>query len=108
MNTIAIKLRSERLLNPDADIRYTLPDLLIERCRGIISDGGYDYVGDSNDLVIFLNVSDLKKAMACIDDVFSNILVLGNDLRNGAVVAIERDGKYEVVFPPNSEEDFQL
>jgi hypothetical protein len=51
MHTIAIKLHAEHLANPDLDIRYVLPNLLKERSGGIISDDGYDYVGDDNDLV---------------------------------------------------------
>jgi hypothetical protein len=108
MQTIAIKLRADRLTNPDLDIRYTLPDMLKERSGGVISDDGYDYVGHDHDLVLFLRVTESERAAACIIDVISTIHVLGNDLREAAVVAVEgRDG-YQVIYPPDSHEEFRV
>lgn len=108
MQTIAIKLRADRLANPDLDIRYTLPDMLKERSGGIISDDGYDYVGDAHDLVLFLKATDSERAAACITDVISTVPVLGNDLRDAAVVAIERADGYHVIYPPDSHEEFDV
>jgi hypothetical protein len=108
MHTIAIKLQAKRLANPDLDIRYELPDLLAARSGGVISSDGYDYVGGSNDLVLFLLTSDLQPAIACIHDVIASVPILENDLREVAVVAIEREGRYEVIYPENSEETFTV
>jgi len=108
MPNIAIKLHAERLSNPDLDIRYALPDLLKARSGGVISDDGYDYVGDTNDLVLFLQVSNVEQAIACILEVITNVPVLDNDLRDGAVVAIKRDGKFDVIYPINSQEEFRV
>src|SRR5690349_1083089 len=99
MPTIAIRLHAEDLANPDLDIRYVLPDLLKERSGGIISDDGYDYVGDDNDLVLFLKVTDLQRAVACINDVLTGDRVLGNDLRAGAIVAVQHEDGYRVIYP---------
>ena len=46
MPTIALRLDPRELINPDLDIRYALPDLLVERSGGVLSDDGYDYVGE--------------------------------------------------------------
>ena len=46
MPKIALRLDPGRLENSDLDIRYALPDLLVERPGGALADGGYDYVGD--------------------------------------------------------------
>jgi hypothetical protein len=108
MHTIAIKLRADRLTNPDLDIRYVLPDLLAQRSGGVISDDGYDYVGDANDLVVFLKTSDLERATACITDVITTVPVLGNDLRSGAVVAVESPDGYDVIYPPGNHEQFRV
>jgi hypothetical protein len=108
MDTIAIKLEPTLLTNPDADMRYTLPDLLAERSGGVISHDGYDYVGPSNAMVVFLKVSDLERAMGCIIEVIANLRVLENDLRRAATVAIQRSDRFEVIYPPNSREEFLL
>jgi hypothetical protein len=99
MATIVVRLDPRRLDNPDADIRYALPDLLAERSDGIISDDGYDYVGEAPLLVLFLKASEVEPAVACVVDVVQNVRVLDNDLRSAAVVAVEHDGRHEVVYP---------
>jgi hypothetical protein len=106
MDTIAIKLDSARLTNPDADMRYTLPDLLAERSGGVIKGDGYDYVGPSNAMVVFLKVSDLERATSCIADVIANVRVLENDLRAAATVAVQRGEKFDVIYPADSREEF--
>jgi hypothetical protein len=99
MHTILIRLDPRLLSNPDLDIRYVLPDLLAERSGGVITDDGYDYVGDRPFMILFLKVADLDSAIETILDLIENIRVLGNDLRQGSVVAIRRDGHDEVVYP---------
>jgi hypothetical protein len=106
MDSIAIKLDPALLTNPDADMRYTLPDLLAERSGGVIEADGYDYLDPSNVMVVFLKVSDLALATSIIIDVITNVRVLENDLRTGATVAIQRGEKFEVIYPANSREEF--
>jgi hypothetical protein len=101
MPTIIVRLNPQLLDNPDADIRYRLPDLLAERSGGVISDDGYDYVGDEPLLVLFLKASKLKPALACVLDVIQNVRVLGNDLRRAVVVAVRRRGGHDVAYPPD-------
>lgn len=100
MTTVVMRLDPGLLDNPDADLRYRLPDLLAERSRGVISDDGYDYVGKGPLLVLFLKVSQLEPALACLLDVIESVRVLNNDLRPAAVVAVEREGRHEVIYPP--------
>ena len=106
MDTIAIKLDPTLLTNPDADLRYTLPDLLAKRSGGVIEDDGYDYVGPSNAMVVFLKVSDLERATSCITDVIANVRVHENDLRTAATVAVKRGEKFDVIYPADSREEF--
>mgnify|MGYP001107229275 CR=1 FL=1 len=91
MPTILLRLDPSAFDNPDADIRYMLPDLLAERSGGTISDNGYDYVdlGETTFLVLFLKTADLQPALACVMDVIESVRVLNNDLRLGVVVAVE-------------------
>jgi len=101
MATVVIRLDPQLLDNPDADLRYRLPAILAERSAGVITEDGYDYVGERSLLLLFLRVSDLEPALVCVLDVVQNVRVLGNDLRPTTVVAIERDGRHEVVYPPD-------
>ncbi len=103
---MAIKFEPGRLANPVADLRYVLPDPLAQRSGGVIRDDGYDYVEPSNAMVVFLQVSDVERATACIVDVIDHVRVLGNDLRTGAIVAIQRGGQFEVIYPADSRESF--
>ncbi len=100
MATLAIRLDPQLLENPDADLRYQLPDLLAERSGGIIRDDGYDYVGPQPLMVVFLQASSLQPALACVLDVIENVPVAGGALRPGAVVAVENETGWEVVYPP--------
>jgi hypothetical protein len=97
--TLAIRLDPQMLDKPDLDIRYRLPDLLAERSAGDILDDGYDYAGERL-LVVFLKVSRLETALACVLDVVENVPVVGCLLRPGAVVAVEHRDGWEVVYPP--------
>jgi hypothetical protein len=99
MTTITLQLDPSRLENPDLDIRYILPDLLVEKSNGILSDDSYDYVGDSNRLLLFLRAKDPVKGLACVLNVIENERVLGNDLRKVTIVTIDRGGVQEIVFP---------
>jgi hypothetical protein len=88
MQTIILRLDPEKLSNPDLDIRYVLPDLLIEESESVILDDGYDYEDSGNNaMLLHLQTTNLEKALACINDVIANTKVLGNDL-NGAVEVI--------------------
>lgn len=99
MEQILIRLDPRLLANPDADLRYELPDLLAARSNGAIADDGYDYVGEPSQLVLFLKVSDVELAIKCILDVVENERLLENDLRPAATVAVKTIEGYEVVFP---------
>lgn len=100
MHTFTLRLDPGRLANPDLDIRYVLPDLLAERSGGTIQDDGYDYVGQAPPyLVLFLKATELQPAIACIRHVIENERVLENDLRPAVVAAVEREGRYDVIFP---------
>jgi hypothetical protein len=44
MQTILITLDSEKMDNPDLDIRYLLPDRIDEYTGGAVRDNGYDYL----------------------------------------------------------------
>jgi hypothetical protein len=99
MHTIVLRLDPGRMDNPDLDIRYVLPDLLSERSAGVITDDGYDYVGDRPYLVLFLKVTVLEPAVACVRDVIENVRVLDNDLRPAIVAAVEHEDRHEVIYP---------
>jgi hypothetical protein len=106
MHTIVLRLDPRLMANPDLDIRYVLPDLLSERSAGVISDDGYDYVGDRPYLVLFLHATALEPAVVCVRDVIENVRVLDNDLRPGVVAAVEHEGRHEVIYPAGFEGPF--
>lgn len=102
MPTIILQLDPTQLINPDLDIRYKLPDLLVERCAGRLSDDGYDYVGDHQPpcLQLFLAADDPSAVIPEILQLLRAERVLGNDLSQ-VPVAVEHGGEFRVVYPPN-------
>lgn len=108
MPTIALRLDPRELANPDLDIRYVLPDLLAERCGGILSDDGYDYVGESPYLLMFLKATDVEKAVGCIVEVIETCRVLDNDLRGSIVVAVDLGQGYQIIYPADFREPFPV
>jgi hypothetical protein len=106
MSTIFVRLDPRKLQNPDLDIRYVLPELIAEKSCGVVSDDGYDYVGEIPYLLLFLNSEDMDKGMLCALDTLKRESVLGNDLLQAAVVAVERDGQKVVVYPKNFQGSF--
>lgn len=108
MELIAIKLRAVDLENPDADIRYELPDLLEARSNGVLSSNWYDYVGPKHDLVMFLDATELQPAVECVLEVVKNVRVLGNDLSRACVVAVRREGSFQVIYPEGDDGEFEV
>src|SRR5262249_60174823 len=71
-----------RRRNTDLDIRYVLPDLLVERSSGRLTDDGYDYAGEGSApcLLLFLKTDDANSAIPGIIEVLKSERVLENDL----------------------------
>lgn len=92
MATIVIELDPAELENPDLDLRYLVPDLLIARCEGMFADAGYDYSGDPDcqKLLIYLSTSDPKRSVASIREVLAAERPLGNDL-SGVLIRTEEE-----------------
>jgi len=89
MHTIILKLFPARLKNPDLDLRYVLPDLLVEKSGGLIEDVGYDYEDGSDTMLIYLDTEELDRALAYITDLVENTQVLGNDLKEGMEIVVD-------------------
>ena len=105
MATIILQLDPTTQANPDADMRYVLPDLLVARSGGSMSDDGYDYVRDARGvslMLLFLDTDDVNSAVATVIQVLKSERVLGNDLST-TPVAVEDGDEFSVVYPP----DFQ-
>jgi hypothetical protein len=102
MATVILQLDPARLSNPDADIRYRLPDLLVSRSEGRLTDDGYDYLQTDGApcLSLFLQTDDAAAAMPEIIRVLKSERVLDNDLSE-VPVAIEDGETFQVVYPPN-------
>jgi hypothetical protein len=100
--SIVLQLDPGRLTNPDMDIRYVLPDLLVERSGGRLVDDGYDYAGDGAAacLLLFFRTDDVGGAVPVVVEVLNSERVLGNDL-SGVAVAVEEERGFRVVHPPD-------
>lgn len=103
MPAIVIRLDPAQLANPDADLRYVLPDLIAERSGGVITADGYDYL-DDDQMLLFLRTDDLTAATDVVLEVVRGERPLGNSLTSAVVGARDADepddAPYVVVHPP--------
>src|SRR4051812_40771523 len=108
MPKVAIRLDPGRLENPDLDIRYALPDLLVERSGGVLAEDGYDYVGGPPYLLILMETSNPEEGVACVLDLIETCRVSGNNLREAVAVGVDRGEGYKVVFPVGFKDAFPV
>jgi hypothetical protein len=96
-----LQLDPAQLSNPDLDIRYVLPNLLVERSSGRLTDDGYDYAGEGSApcLLLFLRTKDANAAIPGIIEVLKSERVLENDL-SCVPVAVEDGEHFRIVHPP--------
>ena len=109
MATVILQLDPAKLANPDLDIRYVLPDLLVQRSGGGLADDGYDYDGKGAApcLLLFLRTEDADGAIRTIVNVLTSERVLENDL-SAVPVAVDDGGGCRVVHPPDFQGTFRL
>jgi hypothetical protein len=111
MPSIVIRLDPTELTNPDADLRYLLPELIAERSAGSINDDGHDYL-DSGCMLIFLGTSDLAIATPLVLDVVLHEKVLGNSLVSAVVGVADADAgaavEYRTVYPADEAGAFAI
>ena len=99
MALIVIKLNPEELSDPNLDIRYVLPDLVIERSGGAAEDSGFDYAGERPDMYIFLSTDCVAQVLPTVLSLVENETVLGNDLQRAAEVAVSDGTSWLGVYP---------
>ena len=97
MATIILQLDPSRLANPNVDIRYLLPDLLVERTGGRLVDDAYDYVGDDDSpcMLLILRTDDPAGVVPRVIEVLKSERVLDNDLSD-VPVAVEEGLRFAI------------
>ena len=86
MPTVLIRLDPSRMANPDADLRYVVPDRLVEASQGVLADGAYDYETGSDAMLIFLSADNVDAALPFVIDLLENHVVYDNRLADSAKV----------------------
>ena len=103
MQTILILLDSEKMENPDLDIRYLLPDRIDEYTDGQIRDNGYDYL-NGDVMGIWLETEDAEANVEKVIELITSEQILENDLSKSAEIYISEEDSAELencrkVFP---------
>lgn len=108
MQTIIVKLDSQKLTNPDLDMRYTLPDYIETYTGGNVTDNGYDYVNESGtELAVWMATEDAATQVQQVIHCLKTKRFCGNDLSLTAQVYIseedcaEIETCREISFTPN-------
>ncbi len=108
MGHIAIKLNPRDLPNPDADLRYRIPDLIADATNGRIRDDGYDYADDEI-MIVYLLCDDPK---ADVTDVIRTLRaneICDNRILDSAVIGIATNATtFTIVHPPDDNGEFTV
>jgi hypothetical protein len=107
MSSIVIRLDPTKLDNPDADLRYEIPDLLSERSGGLMNDDGYDYEPEGHAMQIYLKVSEIAGAVEQVVQFLETEHPHGNDLAPAAQVGVSESEpadvtEFRIVYPPGT------
>ena len=86
MPSLLIRLDPGLLSNPDADLRYLLPDRLSELSNGLLRDDSYDYEEGTLAMLIFMKADDLATVVPMAISVLEHEKILGNHLATVARV----------------------
>ncbi len=95
MQTIIIVLDSNKMSNPDLDIRYVLPERIEEYTNNLITDNGYDYLSNL-ELGLWLETDDSIKGVEKIIELISTEMFLENDLSQIANIYISEKESAEL------------
>lgn len=109
MQTIIVLLNPGKLTNPDADLRYDIPDRIEEISNGEILDNGYDYV-DTEDgqpgplMGIWLKTECAGEKWQLVRQLFQSERFKENDLSRSAQIYISENDTEDIenctlVFP---------
>ena len=90
MQTIIIVLDSNKMNNPDLDIRYVLPDRIEEYTEGSAKDNGYDYLSKS-EMGIWLETENADGGVLEIIELLKTESILDNDLSNVAEIYVSEE-----------------
>ena len=83
--TVVIRIAPAALADPDADLRYRVPDLLEARTGKLLRDDGYDYESGTDAMLIFMRTQALPAAIEAVTRfLMDSAELLGQDLRPGA------------------------
>ena len=106
--SIVIRLDPRVLVNPDLDLRYLLPDRLVERSSGAAVDDGYDLLPDGC-MLLFLRTEALGYVLPIVLDVIEREDLLGTSLASAVVAVVGAGGAdATVVYPPSYTGEFPL
>ena len=103
MGEIAIRLNPALLDNPDADLRYRVPDVIQEATSGQVRGDGYDY-GDDNMMTIFLMSNNPERDVELVIQALGSQKICDNQLLDSAVIGTSNDHQtYSIVYPTDSQ-----
>jgi hypothetical protein len=100
-----IRLDPRRMENPDTDLRYVVPDRLVEVSSGILMDSGFDYEEGTDAMLIYLSTDNLDAALPFVIELLENEIIYENQLADSAKVGTspldqtERPADFAVVYP---------
>ncbi|WP_239256540.1 hypothetical protein [Listeria ilorinensis] len=90
-------IRPDQLKNPNPDLRYVIPDRLIQLTSNQLSDDGYDYIeNEYMTMAIFLkSAAPLPQALEVIEFLKTETF-LENNLYEACMIAICDNNQYNI------------
>lgn len=106
LHSLVVRLDPDSLANPDTDLRHLVPERIRKVSDGVLVEDGYDYCGEPPFLLLFFQTEDLDVGLSQLIRAVETERILGNDLREGTLIAVDRSGIYDVMYPEDAQEPF--
>jgi hypothetical protein len=100
MTVWALRLDPEALTNPDADLRYLVPEALAGGSDGALREDAYDYEPETGAMLLWF-LSDAPDALTRIVAFLHTARPMGNDLRPAASVWTQDGSALRCVWRPS-------
>lgn len=110
MESIIFQLHPDWLNNPDADLRYLIPEELEKLSTNTlkIADDGYEYDDEDEYMFIFISTTDSLAFLKTAKDYLAKHNILDNNILNSCIIAKKKGpDNYEILHKFNDEVKFK-
>lgn len=109
MESVIFQLHPDWLKNPDADLRYLIPEELekLSSKELVILEDGYEYDDEDEYMYIFMMVTNSSEFLKVTTKYLGSHKILENNILDSCILAKRTSGGYEIIHKFNDEVKFK-